>query len=146
MTIPVNALTVTILSLILAALVVTSYLAVGYIIDYRKFREPNRLRSKILFNVNLQERTDDLYAYIAWHVEDVSQTQPVTQAEYCVLCAFMVANAIDGMGRQETSEMLRKINEMARELKNQTRQPVRKDSVVDLTVKQADGGDGAQIH
>ena len=144
--IPINALTVTILSLILLALVATTYLAVGYVMDYRRFKEPNALRSKILFNVNLQQRTDDIYNYLAWHMEDISRSQPITQGEYSVVCSMMVANSIEGMSRQDTSEMLRMINELARDMKNQTRQPYRKDNVVELTVKKDEStGDGAQV-
>ena len=146
MTIPVNALTITILSLILLALVATSYLAIGYILDSQKFKEPNRLRKMILMDNNLERRVDNLYAYIAWHVEDCSQVQAIKQGEYSVLCAFMVANAIEGLDRGQTTDILRQINEMARNLKNQTRQPHRKDEAEVAAVSDVVAGNAASVH
>lgn len=145
--IPINALTITVFSLILLLLVATTYLAVGYIIDYRKFREPNALRSKALANVNLDQRTQDLYNYLCWHIEDCTQIQPLQVGEAMMLASYITANAIEGMDRPTTSETLRRINEMARSLKNESRQPYRKDapSVVEITTKN-DSGEGLSIH
>lgn len=150
MTITLNAVSITLFSLMLLVLVITSYLAAGYILDYFKFKEPNDLRSKVLADVNLDRRSQNLYNYLAWHIEDCTQIQPLQLGEAMMLASYITANAIEGMGRSDTSETLRKINEMARELKNQTRQPHRKDdsNVVELTVKDKDEvtGDGASIH
>ncbi len=145
--IPINALTVTIFSLMLLALVATTYATVQFFLEHRKFTEPNRLRTNALADVNLDHRANNIYNYLCWHIEDVTQVQPLTQAEAISIATYMVANACEGMDRKETSHVMQQINENARKLKNMTRQPHRNDNVVELTVKKEEvSGDGAQVH